>query len=215
MKVLDCSDESIEEACSVLDEGGLVVYTTETTYALGVDALNEQALSDLLTAKRRPPGIPILVIISDLDMIRPYALIDERIQFLVETFMPGPLTLAVGKKPTVPDLLNPEGISFRISSHGVACALAKALGRPITGTSANRHGEGLIYDPEGVIASFDGVVDLFLDAGTLTESPPSTVIDMKPDIPVIIREGALPSEIILKALASFRQSSSTGKGVIS
>jgi L-threonylcarbamoyladenylate synthase len=205
MKVVDCSPESILEAGTVLEEGGLVVYPTETAYALGADALNEQALSSLLTAKQRPSGIPILVIISHLHMIEPYADLDERTRFLVETFMPGPLTLAVPKKPPVPDLLNPEGISFRISSCEQARTLADAVGTPITGTSANLHGTGLIYDPPDIVSTFDTSVDLFLNGGTLTPSPPSTVIDMKSTPPTIIREGAIPFSTIVEALTSFTE----------
>jgi L-threonylcarbamoyladenylate synthase len=203
LKVVDCSSQSIREARHILKQGGLVVYPTETAYALGADALNEQALSSLLRAKQRPSGIPILVIISTLDMINPYAQIDGRIRFLVDTFMPGPLTLAVSKKPPVSDLLNPEGISFRISACEEARALAEAVGTPITGTSANLHGTGLIYDPSDIITTFDTSVDLFMNAGTLIPSPPSTVMDMKSTPPTVIREGAIPSSKILEALASF------------
>lgn len=202
MRVMDCTPDSIEKARIILEMGGLVVYPTETAYALGADAFNERALLRLLQAKQRPPGLPILVIISHIDMIEPYAVIDERTRFLAEKFMPGPLTLAVPKTAVVPSLLNPEGISFRITSCEEARALVDAVTTPITGTSANLHGTGLVYDSQSIISTFDRSVDIFLDAGTLEPSPPSTVLDMKFFPPTVIREGAIPSQTIFEALAS-------------
>ncbi len=210
MMALSFDEGSVEKSCEVLKKGGLVIYPTETAYALGADAMNVRALQRLLKVKERPSGIPLLVIIADLDMIRPYAEIDERVEFLVKEFMPGPLTLAVRKKSNVPDLLNPEGISFRISSCREALILVKTYNRPLTGTSANIHGERLIYDPEKIISRFSDKVDIFLNTGILKESPPSTVLDLKCEVPRVIREGAITKERIFERLRTLED----GRGCI-
>lgn len=210
MITLSFDEESVERSCEVLRKGGLVIYPTETAYALGADAMNVRALQRLLKVKKRPLGIPLLVIIADLDMIRPYAEIDERVKFLVKEFMPGPLTLAVRKKSNVPDLLNPEGISFRISSCREALTLVKTYNRPLTGTSANVHGGELIYNPEEIISRFSDKVDIFLNTGILRESPPSTVLDLKYEVPRVIREGAIAKELIFERLRTLED----GRGFI-
>ncbi|MFQ6087694.1 MAG: L-threonylcarbamoyladenylate synthase [Candidatus Methanofastidiosia archaeon] len=204
MKVIKINEKNLKDAVVIaakyLGEGKTVVYPTETAYALGVDAMNENALLELCRIKKRPLYIPMLVLVYDLEMIKEYGYIDKRIEILVEKFMPGPLTIAIKKRKFVPDLLNPEGISFRISSNPIATEIVKNVGRPITGTSANLHKKPLIYNPQKILDFFSQSVDLFIDSGILPKNPPSTVIDLKPKIPRVIREGALDSRLIFEEL---------------
>lgn len=193
----------IEETARLIRQGGLVVYPTESAYALGCNALDEDAVKKVFEAKRRPIGTPLPIIVSDVEMWKRCAFFDERARKIINEFLPGPLTIALRKKPIVPDALNPRAIAARISSHPIAQALVKKAGVPITATSANASGRANHYTIKQVIKDLAGRVDLILDAGTLPRRPMSTIVDFTVgSIPRITRAGAVPKEAIVRVLSS-------------
>jgi len=184
----------------------MVMYPTESSYALGVNALKEAAINKIFEAKQRSMGKSIPVIVSDLRMWRKYAYLNKSAETLVREFMPGPLTLALRKKTSVPDLLNPFAIAARIPGHPVALALVRAAKYPVTSTSANISGAPPVYSPKRAPKALRSAIDLILDAGKLRKREPSTIVDFTiGDQPTVTREGAIPSSAILKALAQERK----------
>lgn len=195
----------IRKAVEVLNNNGLVMYPTESSYALGANALEETAIRKIFRAKRRSADKSIPVIVSSLQMWRRYAYFSKPAELLVKKFMPGPLTLALRKKPTIPDLLNPVAVAARIPGHPVALALVEAAGYPITSTSANISGEPPVYSPKATPRPLRSAIDLILDAGTLRRRKPSTIVDFTiGDEPIVTRRGAIPTSAILKTLAARR-----------
>ncbi len=186
--VLKPSKSAIEKAARVLDEGGLVVYPTESAYALGCDATNEVAAKKVFSLKKRV-GKYLPMIVGSVGIAKKYGVLDRYASALLKRFSPGPLTLIVPKKG-IPDVVNSDFV-FRIPS-GVAGKLAKVFGKPVVSTSANISGEGVIYSFAKVRDLFFGKVGLILDGGDLEEKPVSTIVkDGK-----IIREGAISREKI-------------------
>ncbi|MEM2740323.1 MAG: L-threonylcarbamoyladenylate synthase [Candidatus Bathyarchaeia archaeon] len=196
---------AVEIAVSILEHGGLVVYPTETCYGLAADMTNIDAVSKVYRVKRRPVDRSLTAIVSDLDMWMEYAYLDEKALKLIRRFNPGPLTIAVWKKTRVPDIVNPRAFAARISSHRIATMIAEKLGRPITATSANIHGETNPYSVGDVLRQIGDSVDLILDYGLLPVRPVSTIVDLTYDPPKIERvypHGSYRLEEILEALAN-------------
>jgi L-threonylcarbamoyladenylate synthase len=194
--------ESIAAAASALRAGGIVVYPTETVYGLGADALNPAALQRLATLKVRPSGKPIAVLIADRLMLEDVVSeVPAEAEILMRRFWPGPLTIVLPARTEVSRLLTGDGrgIGVRCSSHPLAAALVRALGRPLTTPSANPAGER----PPTQIAEAQGYfgtqVDFYLDGGTLAGEPASTVVDVRNGLQVI-REGAIAAETVRASL---------------
>lgn len=190
----------IKKAVKTIKNGGLVIYPTETCYGFGGNATDIKVLKKIYKIKKRVWKKPIPIIVSDLKTMKKYGRVTKKIKLLVKKFMPGPLTIITQKKKTIPDILNPNEIAFRISSHTIAALLAKGVGLPITATSANISGKPPIYKIEEIIKTFNKKVDMILDCGNLPKIKPSTYIDMKTDIPKIIREGPISIDEIFKEL---------------
>jgi L-threonylcarbamoyladenylate synthase len=194
--------QSVAVAARVLGDGGIVVYPTETLYGLGADASNAAALRRLLAVKGREAGKPVAVLVNDRDMLD--ALISDlpsHAVTLMQRFWPGPLTIVLSARPSVSPLLTggSGGIGVRISSHPVAHAVVRALGRPLTSPSANPAGLTPPTEIGQARAYFGRRVDYYLDAGRLPGEPPSTVVDLRGE-PRIVRSGAITAEAIRAAL---------------
>ncbi len=196
------NQESINEVISVLKNGGLVVYPTETAYGLGCDAFNTQAINKVFNVKNRPNDQPLPVIVNNLDMIKTIAKTNNDIKLLINMFHPGPLVIASNKKKIIPDVLNAKGIAFRISSNIIVSKIIDGLKNPLVSTSANLTGDKPPYSLDQVISSLDETkIDLILDAGQLPVRKVSTVIDfLEEPSPQIIRIGEILPEDIFATL---------------
>jgi len=189
------STRTIKKAARIIKSGGLVIYPTETCYGLAADATNARAVRKVFTVKDRPTGKPLPIIVSSARMMEKYGKMTRLVRALAGKFMPGPLTIVTDKKKTVPKILNPDSIAFRISSHKIASKLALAAAGPITATSANISGRQPIYDAKNLIKVFDSRVDMILDCGKLKKVKPSTYVDARSG--KILRRGAIPSAKIV------------------
>ncbi|MFB6145394.1 MAG: L-threonylcarbamoyladenylate synthase, partial [Candidatus Nanohaloarchaea archaeon] len=181
----------------VIDEGGIVVFPTETAYGIASDALNEEALEKVYKAKNRPKSKPLTVICSSLEQLEKYAELAEDEKKLIDEFMPGPLTLIVEKKDLVPDNLNDKFV-FRISSSELARKLAE--NGPVTATSANISGEDTSYSIEDISGELLEKADYVLDSGELENGPTSTIVELKDGEVVVHREGPIKKKEIEKVL---------------
>lgn len=181
-----------EEAVAVLRDGGLVVYPTDTLYALGADPHSPEAMRRLFAAKQRPAGLPVSIAVPDLAAAKALAMISPRAEVLCDGWLPGPVTLLFHPAAGAPaSVLSPEGkIAIRVPRHPIALMLAKRFG-PITATSANLHGKPAPVEVRQAQEQLGDAVDLYVDAGPCPLGRESTVVDLTGSEPRIIREGAV------------------------
>lgn len=195
--------EIFSKAAGVLSAGGVIVFPTRSLYGLGVDAFNETAVEKLFRIKGRPAGKPVLVLIHDLGQLGSLVIdVPEAARHLIHRFWPGRLTLVFHARPSLPEGLTAGTgkIGVRLAGHPVAARLAAALGRPVTGTSANRSGRPGVSRVSELDPGIRDAVDLILDAGPLKDGAGSTVLDVTCDPPRILREGAVLASDIFSAL---------------
>lgn len=196
MNIVAPTAEGIEEAVRALRAGRIVAYPTETVYGLAVDPFSETALKALFAAKGRPETNPVLVILSDIAQL-PLLVdgISPRARAYMEAFWPGPLSLLFPKGRRVPELLT-AGLP-KVCVRQPACAAARdlcaAFGGPLTSSSANLSGAPPARSLDEVTVPD---VAVGIDGGLLPPSPPSTLFD--PDEQRILREGAIPADLLLR-----------------
>ena len=192
----------IEDGIAALKAGELVVYPTETFYAIGADAFSSVALHRLFRVKRREPGRPVGLIAADSAMAFSVAReipIDAR--RLADAFWPGPLTLVLpARDDIVPELIGPDGVGVRVSPNPVARALSAGIAQPITATSANLSGLPPASTLETARAAFGEKVKVYLEGGKLTASAPSTVIAVSGSGWKMVRVGSISEDQIAAAL---------------
>ncbi len=197
--VLDPDDfqDAVNKAADFILSGRLVAFPTESFYGLGVDATNEDAIKRLFLIKQRELNRPILILISSEAVLSRFV---ERIPpvayQLMEEFWPGGLTLVfeAGQKLS-PLLTGGTGkIGIRVSSHPVVMSLTRAVGRPISGTSANISGKSACIDASEVLKVFGDRVDFTLDGGRLEGKTGSTVLDVTVCPPKILRRGIITKD---------------------
>jgi len=200
------SDESLrkglDEAVEIILEGGIVAFPTESFYALGVDATNPHAIQRLFKIKKRDPDLPILILIPSLRELPKYvASIPQGAKRMGEEFWPGGLTMIFESSPVLPSVLTAgKGkVGIRISGHPLAHALSRALDVPITGTSANISGRPPCMRAGQVAKCLGNDLHLILDGGTTEGKYPSTILDVTVDPPLVIREGIVKAERIIKS----------------
>jgi L-threonylcarbamoyladenylate synthase len=188
--------EIIAQAQACLAGGGLVLFPTETTYGAGVDATNPQAIAKLLAYKSRREGKPLSIAVSDRAMAEQYVTLNESAWKIYQRFLPGPVTVVSHVIPgTVAAGVASEfdTLGVRIPDYELVVAIVRALGRPITATSANASGKKRPYTIQDVLdhlsAKQKSLIDLVIDAGPLPKNPPSTVIDTTLSTPVTLRQG--------------------------
>ena len=184
--------EVIQEAAQVIHEGGVVAVPTESFYGLAVHALDEKAIGRLFAVKRRREDNPVLILIPSKEGLSSYVTeVHEKGRKLMERFWPGGLTMVFFAGPILPRSLTAGTgkIGVRLSSHPVPTELARAVGAPITGTSANRSGRPSCSTAEEVMEALGEDIDLILDGGKTAGGKGSTVLDVTTDPPVVLREG--------------------------
>ena len=199
------ADAAIAGAVDALRRDRLVVYATETFYGVGAHALSAAAVRACAELKGRADAHPIAVIVADPAMVETVAAdCPPAARRLMARFWPGPLTLVLPARSGLPaELTGGTGtIGVRVSSHPTASALSRALGAPITATSANRSGEAPAVDVAQARRAFGAAVDVYLDAGTLVGGLGSTVLLVTDDVVRVVRPGAVPIEALHDVLGS-------------
>jgi len=196
---------SIEAAIAALQAGELVVYPTETFYAIGADAFSSSALARLFRVKRREAGRPVGLIAADTAMAFSLAReIPSNARRLADAFWPGPLTLVLPARDDLArELGGLEGVGVRVSPNPLACALSAGLGRPITATSANLSGEAPASTLDEARAGLGEKVKVYLDGGKLTAAAPSTVVAVSGSAWKMIRVGAISESQIAAAISAY------------
>jgi L-threonylcarbamoyladenylate synthase len=192
----------LEDGIAALLAGELVVYPTETFYAIGADAFSSAALRRLFQAKGREPGRPVGLIAADTAMAFSVAReIPLEARRLADAFWPGPLTIVMPARDGIADeLAGPDGVGVRVSPNQVARALSAGLGKPITATSANLSGTSPASKLDEARAGLGEKVKVYLEGGQLTAPAPSTVVAVNSSGWKIVRVGAISESQIAAAL---------------
>ncbi len=197
------ADSGLQEAVLILKAGGIIAYPTETFYGLAADPGNQEAVKRLIKLKHRPEGKAIPLIIAELSCLK--TLISGEVPYygekLIKSFWPGPLTLIFHASARVPQLITGKsrGIGIRISDYPLCNQLLKAAGFPLTSTSANPAGSPPAREALQVQEYFNGDIDLIIDGGKTSGSMASTVVDIRGESPVVLREGPIKRRDIQEA----------------
>ncbi len=184
---------ALASAAAALGRGGLVAIPTETFYGLAAAAEEPEPVRRLLAVKGRAAGKPVLVLVDSVAMAERIAEVDGRARALIARHWPGPLTLVLRARPGLPaEITAGTGtVGVRLPAHAVARGVVTALGGPVTAPSANPAGLDPPTTAAGVLAHFDGRIDLVLDAGPTAGGRPSTLVDVTVDPPRVLRAGAV------------------------
>ena len=191
----------IQQALTVLQNGGIVAFPTDTVYGVGALAFDNAAIESIYVAKDRPieKAIPILIgDLSDLDQVA-INIPNMALRFAAR-FWPGPLTCIVPKKQTLPLAVSATStVAVRIPDHPNALTLLRATG-PMAVTSANISGQPSPSTAQEVYEQLKGRIPLILDGGTTPGGVPSTLVDCTGIEPIILREGPISLGDLLSAL---------------
>ena len=199
-------DEVIKECIKVLNEGGLVVYPTETCYGIAADATNSKALAKLLSYKTFRGSKPISIAVSDIDMAKRYVDLNEMALNIYKNYLPGPITVVSKSIGTLePPVVSKQGSTgVRIPDYKFTLKLIKEFGRPITATSANVSYKPHPYSIDQLIKDLpkksSTLIDIYIDDGKLPKNTPSTILDTTLNTLTVLREGKIKFEdAILKS----------------
>lgn len=202
MPLLIASPESIARAAALLRSGGVVAFPTETVYGLGAIVWDARAVARIFEIKGRPAFDPLIVHVFDPESLgRVAASVPDAAQALIERFWPGPLTLVLPKRATVPGLATAglPSVAVRMPSHPVARALLRRVGEPLAAPSANPFGGLSPTRAAHVEGALGPRVDMILDAGRSEHGVESTIVAFDPE-PALLRPGAIPAEEIEAAI---------------
>lgn len=182
----------IKQVVESLQQGGIIIYPTDTVYGLGCDILQQKAVERICRIKNvEPKKAQLSFVCSDLSHLSDFAKpISNPTYRILKDYLPGPYTFILPASKMVPKILQSkkDTIGLRIPNNTIAMAIIKELGRPIL--SASLPGEMVedYTDPEVMYENFMNEVDFVIDGG-IGGITPSTVIDCTEDEPVLIREG--------------------------
>ncbi len=195
----DSDDAKIAKCAQIIKNGGLVVFPTETVYGLGGDGTNPDAARKIYKAKGRPSDNPLIIHISTPSEAEKYAYTTELYYKLAESFMPGPLTVILDAKESVPQATRGglSTVAVRCPTDSVARRLIELSGVPIAAPSANLSGSPSPTRPEHVIDDMQGRVDAIIDGGECHFGLESTIVRINSDDTLtLLRPGKItPDEL--------------------
>lgn len=195
MKILDIipdniNERLIEQVAHCLDMGGIVIYPTDTVYALGCDAMNNQAIERICSIKEmKSAKTNLSIICADISEVAQYAKFDNQQFKLMKTHLPGPFTFifpALSKLPKA--FKGRRTVGIRIPDNKIALAIVRALGRPILTTSVQGDDEDYRCEPGLIAETYASQADIVIDGGR-GGLIPSTIIDCTGSEPEVIRQG--------------------------
>ena len=191
------------QGAETLRGGGLVAFPTDTHYALSVLAAHGPAIMRCYALKGRPDSEPMPIFLPSLSALDTVAAeVPDAIRALAEAAWPGPLTLVLSRNPEWRSLAAPgKTVAVRIPDHPLALALLASIGEPITGSSANRHGEEPAGTPEAIHELFADAVTILPPLGLPPVGVPSTVLDCTGSEPRITRSGAMADDRVAELLS--------------
>ncbi len=194
----------IERAAECLRNGGLVAVPTETVYGLAGNGLSPEIIEHIYEIKGRPAVKPISLMIPDAEAMDSACVdVPRQAKKLAERFWPGPLTIVLRAKDSIPEILRAGGetVGLRCPRQVQTLSLLKTLEFPLAVPSANPSGKESPKSAEEVLRYFDGKIDAVIDGGVCDLGRESTLLDMSTTPYRILRQGSLPAQEIADALA--------------
>lgn len=187
------NEKAIEQALKALKEGQIIIYPTDSLYALGCNALDNKAIEHLCTIKGINPAKQLLsVVCSDISQASEYARIDNNVFSLIKRNVPGPFTFILPASTSLPKIFKGrKTVGIRIPANPIARELAKALGNPILSASVtvNESCPEESTLPESLEMHYENTATLIIDGGE-GGIIPSTVVDcLDSTDPQIVRQG--------------------------
>jgi tRNA threonylcarbamoyl adenosine modification protein (Sua5/YciO/YrdC/YwlC family) len=188
------NERYIELAVKAMRDGMLIVYPTDTLYAIGCDALNARAIEKICRIKDiNPQKVSLSVVCCDISQAAEYARIDNRAFKIMKEYLPGPYTFLLPSSTTLPKIFKGRKVvGVRIPDNAIACRLAEALGNPLLTTSAvggNVDAQD-VGNPEYIARLYENDTEFVIDGGE-GGAVPSTVVDLTDSSnPVVVRAGA-------------------------
>ncbi|REH54951.1 translation factor SUA5 [Tenacibaculum gallaicum] len=185
--------KEIEKIVKVLQNGGLIIYPTDTVYGLGCDITNTKALEKVARIKKvKPEKANFSFVCNDLSHLSDYVKqIDTATYKILKRALPGPYTFVLPGSNSLPKAYKKrKTVGIRVPDNNIARAIVVALGNPIVSTSIHDEDEVLEYttDPELIFEKWQNTVDVVVDGG-YGDNHASTVIDLTTDEPEVLREG--------------------------
>jgi len=192
------------KASDVISRGGVIAFRTDTFYGLGADPFNAAAVAHIRELKGRGDDKPILLLISDLAQTeRLLVECSHEFKIAVQNFWPGPLTIAGKAVATLPEEITAGTgtVGVRLPADQSVRDLVAECGGVLTATSANPSGREPARSAQEVAAYFPSGLDLIVDEGEVSATEPSTVLDVSSSPPRVVREGAIPRNVIEQLFA--------------
>jgi tRNA threonylcarbamoyl adenosine modification protein (Sua5/YciO/YrdC/YwlC family) len=174
----------INRVCAVLEEGGLIVYPTDTFYGIGCNLFNKRGIQLIYRLKNRPLKKPFSFLCDSLKEVSRYALVSNYAYKTMKRLLPGPYTFIMEGTRLVPKIMltKRKTVGIRVPDNKICLDIIRTFGRPIISTSA------VFDDPQSIKEAYGSFLDVIIDGGVLYQSP-SSVVSLIDDIPEVIREG--------------------------
>ena len=203
---LRASQYGIQKAAEIILRGGVVVAPTDTVYGLLADATREEVAKRIFKIKKRAETKPLPLIVRDIEMAKKLAFIDKRLEKILSIIWPGAVTVILEKKFNLPEIVTAHRrtIGLRIPDYKMINLLMEIVGRPLIATSANISEEPATNKINEILIRFRKEFlhpNLFLDAGDLKASEPSTVLDLSAPKPKIVRIGPVSPKKLMEILS--------------
>ena len=198
-QILPYNSENIAKAADIIKKGGLVGMPTETVYGLAANALNENAVRSIFEAKGRPQDNPLIVHISDIEMLPTLVReIPQTAKDLAERFWGGPLTMIFPKADIIPSVTSGglDTVAVRMPQSEAAKALIEAAGVPIAAPSANLSGSPSPTTAQHVYDDMKGRIPMIIDGGECSCGVESTVICFRNGGIHVLRPGGVTAEML-------------------
>jgi L-threonylcarbamoyladenylate synthase len=184
----------LEEAVRIIEQGGIVIFPTDTAFGIGCRVEREESIKRLFSLRKRPESQATPVLFDSVERVKEYVLpFNKETENLMEEYWPGALTIVLPcDESKVPELVRGGGknLGVRVPNHEIPLSLISKLNVPILGPSANFHGENTPYKYEELDKSLIKLVDLVLE-GETSAGNASTVIDCSQEAWKILRQGAV------------------------
>lgn len=198
------SKEILQSASNIILNGGTVIFPTETVYGLGANALDKRAASRIYKAKGRPQDNPLIVHISNENMLNEIVeYVSEDAKKLMDKFWPGPLTMIFYKKDIIPNEITGglETVAVRMPKNKIALEIINLANVPIAAPSANISGKPSITSGDDAVEEMSENVDMIILSDNSEIGIESTVVDMTMDIPMVLRPGKISQMSILETIS--------------
>ena len=194
-------------AGEIIKNGGLVLFPTETVYGIGANGLDENAVKKIYMAKGRKQDNPLILHISDFNMLSKIAKNISEIEYtLIKAFWPGPFTIILNRTDIVPDIVTAglDTVGVRMPSGNIAKELISYAGVPIAAPSANISGRPSGTNISDIFQELSDKVDYIIDGGECEVGLESTVVRVIDGIPNILRPGKISPEDIQKTVGTVK-----------